>query len=265
MQAGLAAWQARRQEVEGRDEALEARRKHVRRESFIDGVKAVVPTLVASGTWGLVTGVALVKSGLSEWAATWMTVLVYAGSAQLLSLPMIAAGEPLLLILAAALMVNLRFVIFAAALHPYFRHLPWRQRLFLGYFTTDLTFVVFMSRYGKEAPSRQREQVWFYIGMMVPAWFNWQFFSLIGVFLGAIIPSDWSLEFAAVLALLAILVPLVRTRPMAVTVAVAAAVAWVGQNWPLRLGLAVAVVAGIVAGILAENRLNRGAGRVKEQ
>ncbi len=251
--------------MEGRDDALEMRRRHMRRESFMEGVQAILPTLVASGTWGLVTGVALVKSGLSEWAATWMTVLVYAGSAQLLSLPMIAAGEPLLLILAAALMVNLRFVIFGAALQPYFRQLPWRQRLTLGYFTTDLTFVVFMSRYGKAPPTGQREQVWFYIGMIVPAWFNWQVFSLIGVFLGGVIPSDWSLEFAAVLALLAILVPLVRTRPMALTVIVASAVAWVGQNWPLRLGLAAAVVAGIVAGILAENRLNRRAGGAKEQ
>lgn len=244
-------------EVEGKDPAREARRWQERRAAFKEGASAIVPTLVASGTWGLVTGVALVKSGLSEAAATWMTLLVYAGSAQLLSLPMIASGEPLLLILAAALMVNLRFIIFGAALHPYFRHLPWHQRLMLGYFTTDLTFVVFMSSYGKSPPTQGRQPLWFYIGLMLPAWLTWQVFSLLGVVLGAMIPSDWSLEFAAVLALLAILVPLVRTRPMAATVLVAGVTAWVGQNWPLRSGLAAAVVAGIIAGIVVENMQQR--------
>ena len=39
--------------------------------------------LIATGTWGLVTGIAIVKSGLSETMATLMTLLVYAGSAQL--------------------------------------------------------------------------------------------------------------------------------------------------------------------------------------
>lgn len=233
----------------------EIRRRQMRRACFLEGVRAVVPTLVANGTWGLVTGVALVKSGLSEWAATAMTLFVYAGSAQLLSLPMIAAGEPLLLILAAALMVNLRFVIFGAALHPYFRHLPWRQRMVLGYFTTDITFVLFMSRFGKDSTRGQREHLWYYIGLMVPGWLNWQVFSLLGIYLGAAIPAGWSLEFAAVLALLAILVPLVRTQPMAVTVAVAALVAWGGQLLPLRMGLAAAVVMGILAGILAERSL----------
>src|SRR5690606_23046549 len=85
---------------------------------FRAGVKAVGPALVATSTWGLVTGVAMVKSGLTESAALTMTLLVYAGSAQLTALPLIATGAPLWLIFAAGFIVNLRFVIFGAALHP---------------------------------------------------------------------------------------------------------------------------------------------------
>jgi predicted branched-subunit amino acid permease len=104
--------------------SLQAERKAAIRE----GLTAVRPALVATFTWGLVTGVAMVKSGLTENAAIAMTLLVYAGSAQLTSLPLIASGAPLWLIFAAGCIVNLRFLIFSAALQPYFRNLPSFKR-----------------------------------------------------------------------------------------------------------------------------------------
>lgn len=66
------------------------------------------------------------------------------------------------------------------------------------------------------------------------------------------VPTTWSLDFAAVLALLAITVPLANSKPMLISMLAAGVTAWVGQALPLRLGLAVAVIAGILAGIWAE-------------
>ncbi len=45
--------------------------------------------------WGFVTGIAMVKGGLSPELAVAMSLLVYAGSAQLASLPLLAAGAPM--------------------------------------------------------------------------------------------------------------------------------------------------------------------------
>lgn len=70
------------------EDAQQARRERV--DAFRQGVHAIVPALIATGTWGLVTGVAMVKSGLTESMALAMTLLLYAGSAQLTSLPLIA-------------------------------------------------------------------------------------------------------------------------------------------------------------------------------
>jgi predicted branched-subunit amino acid permease len=221
------------------------------------GTRAVAPTLIATGAWGLVTGVAMVKSGLTESMALAMTLTMYAGSAQLTSLPLIATGSPLWLIFAAGFVVNLRFLIFGAALHPFFRHLPWPRRLALGYFTTDMGFVLFIPRYG-DAPVRgTREQIWFFVGVIAPGWFVWQGSSIAGIYLGSLVPSAWSLDFAAVLALLAIVVPLATTRPMLAAIAAAGVTAWAGQLLPLRLGLAAAVIAGVVAGMLAERIARR--------
>ena len=233
-------------------DAAEIRRERI--AAFRHGVQAIVPALVATWAWGLVTGVAMVKSGLTESMALAMSLLLYAGSAQLTSLPLIATGAPLWLVFAAGSIVNLRFLIFGAALHPYFRHLSWPRRLALGYFTTDMGFVLFMPRYADAAQKGTREQLWFFLGAIAPGWLAWQSSSVIGIYLGALVPSSWSLDFAATLALLAVTVPLASSRPMLAAMAAAGAVAWVGQALPLRLGLAAAVLAGILAGMAAERR-----------
>ena len=224
-----------------------------RHAAWREGLRAVSPGLLALAVWGLVTGVAMVKSGLSEPAAVAMTLLVYAGSAQLTSLPLIAAGAPLWLVFAAGLIVNLRFVIFGAALHPYFRSMSWPKRLLMGYLSIDVAFVVFMPRFSEAPVLGTTTQRWFYLGAILSSWVVWQVSSLVGISLGALVPSAWSLDFAATLALLAMMVPLAGNRPILVSILAAGVVALVAQPLPLRQGLIAAVGAGIVAGMWAEH------------
>ena len=66
------------------------------------------------GAWGLVTGVAMVKGGMSVPLALVMSLLVYAGSAQLAVIPLLAVGGPLWVVWLTAACVNLRFVIFSS-------------------------------------------------------------------------------------------------------------------------------------------------------
>jgi predicted branched-subunit amino acid permease len=217
------------------------------------GLREVTPALIATSIWAFVTGIAMVKAGMTEGMASLMTLLVYAGSAQLTALPLMVAGAPLWLIFAAGAVVNIRFVIFGAALQPYFRHYPWGKRLALGFWCSDISFVLFMTRYGDDTHKKgTSEQLWYYLGVIVPGWLSWQALSLLGIYVGGIVPDTWGLDFAATLALMIITLPLVTSRPMAVCVLVAGAVAWLGQPLPLRLGLAAAVVSGIVSGVAAE-------------
>ncbi len=226
------------------------------RQHFLAGLRDAATALVAAGTWGFVTGIALIKSGLTEGMSTLMTLLVYAGSAQLTSLPLIQSSAPLWLIFAAGFVVNIRFIIFGAALQPFFRHLSWPKRLWLGYLASDIAFVLFMGRYDGGKQRGGGDHLWYYLGIVVPGWIAWNVSSLMGIYLGGMIPASWSLDFAAILALMAIIIPLVKTRPMAMCLLVAGAIAWVGQPWPLRLGLAAAVAGGVAAGVISE-RLQR--------
>lgn len=215
-------------------------------------LRDAAPTLIATSIWAFVTGIAMLKSGLTELYAGLMTFFVYAGSAQLTALPLIESHAPLWLITAAATVVNIRFIIFSAALQPYFRHLNWKKRFFLGYFTTDISFVLFISRFGDQKAVNKTQYLWYFLGLIVPNWIVWQTFSFGGIFLGGFIPESWGIEYAAILALLALIMPLLKTRPFLMCLVVAGLVAWVGQLLPLRLGLLAAVIAGVVAGVVTE-------------
>ncbi|MBA4256979.1 MAG: branched-chain amino acid ABC transporter permease, partial [Polaromonas sp.] len=67
------------------------------------GVRDLASVSTGIAAWGLMTGVAMVKSGMSVVEAVAMTLLVFAGSAQLAAMPLIASGAPLWVILATAL------------------------------------------------------------------------------------------------------------------------------------------------------------------
>lgn len=220
------------------------------RDAWRAGFRTGLPTLFGIAAWGMVVGIAMVKSGLSVPQALGMTLLVFAGSAQLASLPLIAAQAPVWVIFATALVVNLRFVIFSALLGPHFAHLPWKQRFYLGYISGDLTVALFLQRYPSAEPVPGKLS--YLKGLMYPNWFAWQIGSLIGIFLGSAVPAEWGLGFAGTLAILCVMVPLIINRAALCGVLVAGAVSVLAYDLPYKLGLLVAVVVGMVTAMVIE-------------
>jgi predicted branched-subunit amino acid permease len=214
------------------------------------GVRYGLPTLFGIGAWGMVIGVAMVKSGLTVLQATGMTLLVFAGSAQLASLPLIAAGAPAWVIFATAVVVNLRFVIFSVLLGPHFSHLPLRQRFCLGYICGDISVALFLQRFPTPVPAPGKLS--FLKGLLYPNWLAWQAGSLAGVFVGSAVPTEWGLGFAGTLAILCITVPLVANAAALTGVVVALFVSVLAHAMPYKLGLLVAVIVGMAAAMTVQ-------------
>ncbi|HEU5435260.1 MAG TPA: AzlC family ABC transporter permease [Telluria sp.] len=219
------------------------------------GFAAGVPTLFGIGAWGLVVGIAMVKTGLSVPQALGMTLLVFAGSAQLASLPLIVAHAPIWVVFATALVVNLRFVIFSALMAPHFAHLPWRWRFFLGYISGDMSVALYLQRYPSPAP--EAGKLSYLKALMYPNWFAWQTGSIIGIFLGSAVPPEWGLGFAGTLAILCITVPMVTNKAVLSGVVVAGAVSVLAYGFPYKLGLLAAVVAGMLSAMVVEETLEK--------
>jgi predicted branched-subunit amino acid permease len=224
-----------------------------------EGFKVGIPTLFGIGAWGLVVGVAMVKTGLSVPQALAMTLLVFAGSAQLASLPLIAAGAPIWVIFATALVVNLRFVIFSALLAPHFAHLPWKKRFALGYVAGDMTVALFLQRFPTEAPALGKLS--YLKGLLYPNWGAWQVGSIAGIFLGSAVPAEWGLGFAGTLAIICIMVPLTVGRAALCGVVVASATAVLAHGLPYKLGLLAAVLLGMIAAMVVEETMEKKGGK----
>jgi predicted branched-subunit amino acid permease len=235
------------------------------RAALRNGVREMLPAGIAIGSWGLVTGVAMAKSGLPVSYAIALSLVVFAGSAQLATLPLIVAGAPLPVIWLTALMVNLRFVIFSAALRPYFSNIRLRQRLFAGYVAGDLGFALFMQRYSNALEKGTAEQRGYFYGGAVTNWIAWQTASIAGILLAALIPTEWGLGLAAVLALLAVLIPMLVSVPAVLGVVTAAALSLVFAQLPLKLGLLISIAAGVLVAVLMEPFDRTPIGRAKAQ
>ncbi|MDC8774192.1 AzlC family ABC transporter permease [Roseateles albus] len=224
-----------------------------RHPEFRKGSREMMSIGLGISAWGLVTGVAMVKSGLSVPLALLMSLVVFAGSSQLAALPLIASGAPLWVLWATAFCVNLRFVIFSAQWRMYFGHLPRLQRLSLAYFAADLNYVAFMRRYPEPKPGPG--QIPYYAGGAAWTWASWQVPSIIGILAADRVPTEWGLGFAGVLALLGLAFSLLKDRNAWVSGAVASCAAVAAYGLPLRLNILVAISVAVAAGLLMEHWL----------
>jgi 4-azaleucine resistance transporter AzlC len=203
--------------------------------------------------WAIVAGMAMMQSGLTLWQALGMSFIVFAGSAQLAALPLIAAGASPLLVFLTALAVNLRFVIFGAGLAPHFAHLPWKTRLWYGYLNGDIVMGYFPQRYAGTEASPGNGKAGYYVGLCMLNWIVWQAGSVAGILMASRIPTTWGISFAGTLALLALLIPLVKNAAALSGVTVAGTVAVAGAGLPYRLGLLGGVVAGMAAALAVDS------------
>ena len=228
-----------------------------RHAEFREGMRATSSVAPGIAAWGLMTGVAMVKSGMSVIEATAMTLLVYAGSSQLAAIPLIVAGAPAWVIWATGFCVNLRFVVFSLHLRPHMMHMPRWRRLVNGFLTADLTYAVFTSRFPQPAadPAGRLAQESFLAGNYFVTWVAWTGASLAGIALGNLIPTTWGLGFAGVLCLVGILCSLANTplRVLAAVVAGAAAVA--AYALPLKLNIVAAITVAVLACFWLEGRM----------
>jgi predicted branched-subunit amino acid permease len=211
----------------------------------------MLPIAPGIAAWGLMTGVAMVKSGLSLVEALCMALFVFAGSSQLAAMPLIIAGAPIWVVLATGFCVNLRFVVFSIHLRPYVMHQPLWRRLMSGYFTADLSYVQFTKQFPKPAPRDDvptlRSQDAYLAGNCFVNWCSWVGASVAGVVLANFIPQHWGLGFAGILALLGIACSLASSRLRMVSAGMAGAAAVVAFALPLKLNILVAICVAVVA------------------
>lgn len=220
--------------------------------AFQEALRASAPAMPGIFAWGVVAGMAMMQSGLTLWQALGMTLVVFAGSAQLAALPLMAANAPATVVFLTGLVVNLRFVIFAASVGPHLAHLPWHRRLWFGYLNNDIMMGFFPQRFPGHTLGQTSGKAGYFAGVCYMNWLAWQGGSVLGILVASQVPASWGVGFAGTLALLAVMIPLVANRAALVAVVVSGAVAVAAYRLPFKLGLLAALLAGMASASLVD-------------
>ena len=227
------------------------------RREFWAGAREIFPLVVGAIPFGIIFGTLAISSGLSAVSTLAMSALVFAGSAQFIAVGMIAANTGWLLIVLMAFVVNLRHLLYAVSLMPYVKQRSQRWKIPLAFWLTDEVFAVAIRRYEASDPSPYKH--WYYLGGAIAMYSNWQLCTLLGITVGRMAPNaaDWGLDFAMSVTFIGMVIPYLRTRPMLTAVIVAGTVAVAANPLPHKLGLMIAAIMGIAAGVLTERTVSK--------
>ncbi len=193
-----------------------------KRARFARGLRLGLPILLGYAPVGLTFGVLARKSGFSALQAVACSATALAGAGQFIALSVLAAGGGVPAVLIATAVVNLRYVLFSAALAPSLPHERTALKPVLAFTLTDETFAVNTT----DARGGTLDAV-SAAGVGTIAWLGWVGGTALGAFAaGAVLdPSRFGAEFAMPAMFTALLAGQIATRTHAAAAAVAAAVA----------------------------------------
>jgi 4-azaleucine resistance transporter AzlC len=219
---------------------------------FRQGLKDGIPSVVGMIPFALIVGTASTAAGLDPWLALAMSVIVYAGASQLAAIGLMAQSAPMPIVVATVLVVNLRFVMYSAALSPYFSRFTTPKKWMLAYGLTDHLFALVTAKYKADDPVEHIAD--YYAAVSIMTWCVWNSMVAIGIFAGTLVPKNYSLDFAIPLVFLALVFPALTTRAHWVTAGVAATAAFFTSALPMKLGLIAAALTGVVVGSIIDAR-----------
>jgi len=217
---------------------------------FRRGAADTLPILLGVVPFGIAFGVVGLTVGLTPAETILMSLAVFAGAAQFISITMIGMGvTDFALIVFTTLLINLRHLLMGASLAPYLTGLSLTRQAVLAFGMVDETYAITMDRIARAGYSDSHQ-----LGANAAAYLAWFLATVAGVLAGEYIPDPlaWGLDFAMPATFLAMLVPRLTSKTSlavclaAAVVAVGAALALPGKWYIILAALAAILVGGLL-------------------
>jgi len=227
------------------------------RAAYWSGFRTGSPFILVVIPFALLFGVVATETGLNVLQTMTMSVLVIAGAAQITALALMADQAPTVIVLVAALAVNLRMAMYSAALVPHLGQAGRWTKMVMAYFLVDQNFAIASLKYEQSPHMTLAEKTAYYFGAISPVAPLWYLATYVGAVLGASIPPAFSLDFAIPICFIALTGPMLRT-PAHVVAALVSIVGALLLAWmPYSLGLLIAAALAMMAGAQTEVWLKR--------
>jgi 4-azaleucine resistance transporter AzlC len=227
--------------------------KSVLGRGIIDGL----PFVLTAAPFGFLFGLVGTEAGLNLLEVMSMAVLVIAGAAQFTALAQMQDAAPVLLVVVAALAVNLRMAIYSAALAPHLGAAPLWQRAVAAYILVDNAYATGIAEFERRPDQPVAAKMAYYFAAALPVWIAWYASTLAGALLGGNVPPEYGLDFAVPIAFLAILAPMLKTLAHLAAALTSLVVALALVAMPYNTELLVAAALAMMAGAEVERRRGR--------
>lgn len=186
------------------------------------GARLGLPIFLGYVPVGAAFGVVARDLGFSAVQAVVCSATALAGAGQLIALQLIGAGASVVAVVLTTAVVNLRYVLFGAAMSPHVSRVRLPAQAFLAFTLTDETFAVNIDDH-----RRATADGWSMAGVGAIAWSGW----VLGTALGAVAadaigdPTRFGVQFAMPAMFTALLVAQAEDRRHVLTALAAAAIA----------------------------------------
>jgi len=157
-------------------------------------IKDTLPTVFGYIGIGLAFGIIASSVGINPFFVGAMSLFIYAGGAQFITVSMLSSGAPILSIILATFLINSRMILMSMAIAPFFKRYSVFKNIVIGTFLTDESFALGMNKQNYTGGNLTYE--WFNTANLI-SYFTW-FTS--GALLGEIVkdPKSLGLDFALV-------------------------------------------------------------------
>ena len=171
---------------------------------FKKGLVDISPLLIPVVPFGIIFGAIGIDLGFSPIITYATSLIIFGGASQIVFIQLLSGGASSLVAITSVGVINSRHFLYGAVLTEYLEKLTLIKKLMISYLVTDQTFAV-SSRYFKNHKINDNSH-YHLLGAGITLWTTWQLTTIIGIFLGSIVPDEWGLKFAIPLTFLAIIV-----------------------------------------------------------
>ena len=216
------------------------------KKGFLD----MLPLNLAVLPWGILCGSLAIQRDFSVLEALLMPLVVFAGSAQLVAIELMANNASLATILFTTFVISSRHFLYGLALRDKLKVLPTRWRYSLGFLLTDELFA--LSGNSKAFVGKLRLIYALVAGGSF--YLFWLLWNITGIVAGSYLPdlTQLGLDFAIAVTFIALVVPTVTNLPMVITVAVAALLSVLFKLLHFELDLVAAAIIAMYCGYLTD-------------
>ncbi len=218
---------------------------------FLKGLIDVLPLLIPVVPFGIIIGVIGIELGFDPLIVYLTSLIVFSGSAQIVLLQLISGGASFFVTLTSVAVTNSRHFLYGAVVSEYLENLNIAWKVVLSYFLTDQSFAV-SYKYFKLNKSLSNKH-FYLLGSGFTLWTIWQISTLIGIFLGSIVPEELGLTFAIPLTFLSLIISEFRKLDHLIVILISGILAIIFYNLPFKAYIIFAAFSALIVAIIITN------------